>query len=84
VVACLAARIGRTVGTCDVEKIAIRRVASARPAAHVYDSSELPLKFVAPPNPRQRDRLQGFEPRDIRELGELSALGPVRHPAPFG
>src|SRR5262245_11931493 len=54
VVACLAATTGCMVGTCEVENTAIRSVAAARPAAHVYVSNEAALKFVAPPKPFQR------------------------------
>ena len=54
VVACFAAMIGWTVGTCDVENTAVCSVTAARPAAQVYVSNVEPLKFVGPPNPRQR------------------------------
>src|SRR3989442_4306569 len=46
--------MGCTVGTCEVANTAIRWVCAPRPAAHVYVSKQLPLKLVAPPNPRQR------------------------------
>src|SRR4029453_4518946 len=54
VVACLAATMGWTVGTCDVEKTATCRVAAASPAAQVYVSKQVPLKLVLPPKPFQR------------------------------
>src|SRR5262245_59923814 len=54
VVACLAATIGWTVGTCDVEKTPTCRVAAASPAAQVYVSKQVPLKLVWPPKPFQR------------------------------
>src|SRR5215207_5184191 len=54
VVACLAAMIGWTVGTWEVEKTPVCSVAAARPAAQVYVSKQVPLKFVGPPNPFQR------------------------------
>src|SRR5262245_65507018 len=54
VVACLAATIGWTVGTCDVEKTAASRVAAASTAAQVYVSKHVPLKLVLPPKPFQR------------------------------
>src|SRR5579883_1232960 len=54
VVACFAAMIGWTVGTCDVENTAAFAVASDRPAAQVYVSKHVPLKLVGPPKPFQR------------------------------
>jgi hypothetical protein len=54
VVAAFAATMGCTVGRCDVDAMAMRSVASARPAAQVYVSKQLPLKLVEPPKPFHR------------------------------
>src|SRR6202158_3212240 len=54
VVACLAAMIGCTVGTCEVAKTVEYFVAAPIAAAQVYGSKPAPLKLVKPPNPFQQ------------------------------